>query len=96
MFKATGILKEDTTRTQYSIEFSYEGLTGDLPFIEAIKCLARQLEANGDRLIVGYRSNAKDYTKDALIVCAMIQNLCNEVEWTGDTPELPYVEGVEY
>jgi hypothetical protein len=96
LFKATGILKGDTTKTSYTVEFSQKGLTGDKPFIEAITRLSRKLEALGEKPIVGYGNDVKDYTTDANIVCVMIQNLCDEVEWTGITPELPYVEGVEY
>ncbi|MFD1739710.1 hypothetical protein ACFSCX_24820 [Bacillus salitolerans] len=97
MFTARGILKNDTTKTSYTVTYTTKGLSGDLPFIEAINRLARQLEANKDTLIPCYDTSVKDYTKDGIIVCAMIRLLCNdEVKWEGNLPELDSLEDVLY
>lgn len=69
------------------VSFDNGTLSGDLTFIAEISHIARLYEIDGE-LPIGYSPEEADYTKDAMAVLMIANELCmNKIKLTGNFPK---------
>lgn len=96
MFKVKGILELDSSRTVHEIQFGDGKLTGDLPLGIAIKFKAEKYQQAGHHFSCYYPTG--NYIDDGIAVCFILHDICeaDSLEYSGELPELPFEEGVDY
>lgn len=97
MFKAKGKLAILADNKEREITVDNGKITGDEIFEFEIKYILNRLAKKNKPVgAANYTPKTEDYTKDSLAVLLVIRDICSVVAFEGDTPTLPYEEGVEY